>query len=218
MKVIVMGCGRIGSQVSQLLSDQGHEVTVVDHDANSEGRLGPHFKGRIIQGLGFDRNVLVQAGIEQAEGFVSASQSDNANIIAARIARNIFHVPRVVARLYDPRRAEIYQRLGLTTISSTNWGAERIFQVLTHTDVDIWNTFGNGEVTLVQIEIPPQLIGRSVQHLNIPSEVMVVGITRDDRAFIPPSGAEFREGDLVNLVVLSSALERFEILLGMEGR
>jgi len=218
MKVIVMGCGRIGSQVSQLLSDHGNDVTIIDHDSNSEGRLGPRFKGRIIQGLGFDRNVLIQAGIEQAEAFVSASQSDNANIVAARIARNIFHVPRVVARLYDPRRAEIYQRLGLTTISSTNWGAERIFQVLTHMDVDIWNTFGNGEVTLVQIEIPPQLIGRSVQQLNIPSEVMVVGITRNDRAFIPSSGAEFHEGDLINLVVLSSALERFEKLLGMEGR
>jgi trk system potassium uptake protein TrkA len=218
MKVIVMGCGRIGSQVSQLLSDHGNDVTIIDHDSNSEGRLGPKFRGRIIQGLGFDRNVLIQAGIEQAEAFVSASQSDNANIVAARIARNIFHVPRVVARLYDPRRAEIYQRLGLTTISSTNWGAERIFQVLTHTDVDIWNTFGNGEVTLVQIEIPPQLIGRNVHHLNIPSEVMVVGITRNDQAFIPSSGAEFQEGDLVNLVVLSSALERFEKLLGMEGR
>jgi len=218
MKVIVMGCGRIGSQVSQLLSDHGNDVTIIDHDSNSEGRLGPRFRGRIIQGLGFDRSVLIQAGIEQAEAFVSASQSDNANIVAARIARNIFHVPRVVARLYDPRRAEIYQRLGLTTISSTNWGAERIFQVLTHTDVDIWNTFGNGEVTLVQIEIPPQLIGRNVHQLNIPSEVMVVGITRNDQAFIPSSGAEFQEGDLVNLVVLSSALERFEKLLGMEGR
>jgi trk system potassium uptake protein TrkA len=218
MKVIVMGCGRIGSQVSQLLSDQGHEVTIIDHDSNSEGRLGSNFKGSIIKGLGFDRNILIQAGIEQAEAFVAASQSDNANIVAARIARNIFHVPRVVARLYDPRRAEIYQRLGLTTISSTNWGAERIFQVLTHTDIDIWNTFGNGEVTLVQLELPSQLIGRTVQQLNVPGEVMVVAITRNDRAFIPASGAEFHEGDLVNLVVLSSALNRLEVLLGMEGR
>jgi trk system potassium uptake protein TrkA len=218
MKVIVMGCGRIGSQVSQLLSDQGHEVMVIDHDANSEGRLGPHFKGSIIKGLGFDRKILEQAGIEQAEAFVAASQSDNANIVAARIARNIFHVPRVVARLYDPRRAEIYQRLGLTTISSTNWGAERIFQVLTHTDIDVWNSFGNGEVTLVHVELPPQLTGRNVQMINVPGEIMVVSITRNDRAFIPTSGTEFHEGDLVNLVVLSSALNRLEDLFGMEGR
>jgi trk system potassium uptake protein len=218
MKIIVMGCGRIGSQVSQLLSDQGHDVTIIDHDSNSEGRLGQNFKGNIIKGLGFDRQILMQAGIEQAEAFVAASQSDNANIVAARIARTIFHVPRVVARLYDPRRAEIYQRLGLTTISSTNWGAERIFQVLTHTDIDVWNTFGNGEVTLVHIELPAHLNGRSVSQLNVPGEVMVVAITRNDQTFIPPSGTEFHEGDLVNLVVLSSAMNRLEELLGMEGR
>jgi trk system potassium uptake protein TrkA len=193
-------------------------VTIIDHDANSEGRLGPNFKGRIIKGLGFDRNILMQAGIEQAEAFVSASQSDNANIVAARIARNIFHVPRVVARLYDPRRAEIYQRLGLTTISSTNWGAERIFQVLTHMDIDVWNTFGSGEVALVHVDLPPQLAGRNVMQLNVPGEIMVVSITRDDHAFVPSSGTEFHEGDLVHLVVLSSAMDRLEDLLGMEGR
>ena len=218
MKVIVMGCGRIGSQVSQLLSQQGHEVTVIDHDSNSEGRLGPHFKGTIIKGLGFDRNILMQAGIEHAEAFVAASQSDNANIVAARVARNLFHVPRVVARLYDPRRAEIYQRLGLTTISSTNWGAQRIFQLLTHVDIDVWNTFGSGDVALVHVELPPQLTGRSVAQLNVPGEIMVVSITREDHAFVPVSGTEFHEGDLVHLVVLSSAMDRLEDLLGMEGR
>ena len=218
MKVIVMGCGRIGSQVSRLLSEQGHEVTVIDHDSNSDGRLGPAFKGTIIKGLGFDRNVLLQAGIQEAEAFVAASQSDNANIVAARIARNIFHVPRVVARLYDPRRAEIYQRLGLTTISSTNWGAERIFQVLTHVNIDVWNTFGSGEIALVHVELPPQLSGRSIMQLNIPGEIMVVSITRNDHAFIPVSGTEFQEGDMVHLVVLSSAMDRLEELLGMEGR
>jgi trk system potassium uptake protein TrkA len=218
MKVIVMGCGRIGSQVSMLLSEQGHEVTIIDHDANSEGRLAPNFKGRIVKGLGFDRSILLQAGIEQVEAFVAASQSDNANIVSARIARNIFHVPRVVARLYDPRRAEIYQRLGLTTISSTNWGAERIFQVLTHMDIDVWNTFGSGEVALVHVELPPQLTGKNVQQLNVSGEVMVVSITRDDHAFVPASGTEFHEGDLVHLVVLSSSMERLEELLGVEGR
>jgi trk system potassium uptake protein TrkA len=218
MKVIVMGCGRIGSQVSELLSMNGHEVTIIDHDDNSEGRLNPNFKGKIIKGLGFDRQVLTLAGISEAEAFIAASQSDNANIVAARIARNIFHVPRVVARLYDPRRAEIYQRLGLTTISSTNWGAERIFQVLTHSDIDVWNTFGSGEVALVHIELPPQLSGRNVIHLNVPGEIMVLTITRNDHAFVPTTGTEFKEGDLVHLVVISSAMNRLEELLGMEGR
>ncbi len=218
MKVIVMGCGRIGSQVSRLLSEQGHEVTVIDHDSNADGRLGPNFKGTIIKGVGFDRNILLQAGIQNVDAFVAASQSDNANIVAARTARNIFHVPRVVARLYDPRRAEIYQRLGLTTISSTNWGAERIFQVLTHVNIDVWNTFGSGEIALVHVELPSPLSGRNVMQLNVPGETMVVSITRDDHAFIPAQGTEFREGDLVHLVVLSSAMNRLEALLGMEER
>jgi trk system potassium uptake protein len=218
MKVIVMGCGRLGSQVSILLSNQGHEVTVIDHDANAEDRLGQNFKGLVIRGIGFDRNVLAQAGIERADAFVAASMTDNANIVAARIARNIFHVPRVIARLYDPRRAEIYQRLGLTTISSTTWGAERIFQVLTHTDLDVWQTFGRGEISLIHLETPQQLFGRTVAQLNVPGEVMVVSITRNDQAFIPIPGTEFQEGDLVHLVVLSTAMNRLEEMLGLERR
>src|SRR5512142_532709 len=102
MKIIIMGCGRVGSQVSQLLVSQGHDITVIDHDANALARLGTEFQGKIIHGLGFDKNVLLEAGVETAEGFVAASPSDNANIVAARIARYIFRVPRVVARLYDP--------------------------------------------------------------------------------------------------------------------
>jgi trk system potassium uptake protein TrkA len=213
-----MGCGRIGSQVSMLMSGHGHDVTVIDHDNNAAGRLGPTFKGRLVKGLGFDRDVLAEAGIEQADAFVSASSSDNANIVAARIVRNVFHVPRVVARLYDPLRAEIYQRLGLTTISSTNWGAERIVQVLTHTDLDVWITFGHGEVSLVQLEAPQQLVGRKVLQLNVPGEVMVVSITRSDKAFIPSSGAEFQEDDIIHLSVLSSAMDRLEEMLGLERR
>jgi trk system potassium uptake protein TrkA len=188
------------------------------HDANASGRLGPNFKGRIVQGLGFDRQVLITAGIEQADAFAAASSSDNANIVAARIARNIFHVPRVVARLYDPHRAEIYQRLGLTTISSTNWGAERIYQTLSHTDLDVLYTFGRSEVSLVSIEAPAQLIGKTVAQLSVPGEIVVVSITRNDQASIPRAGSEFQEGDLICLSVLSSAMARIEEMLGLERR
>jgi trk system potassium uptake protein TrkA len=218
MKVIIMGCGRIGSQVSELMSVQGHDVTVIDHDSNAVDRLGPNFKGRIVHGLGFDRNVLVEAGIEQADAFVTASSSDNANIVAARIARNIFRVPRVVARLYDPNRAEVYRRLGLTTISSTNWGAERIYQVLSHTDLDVLYTFGRSEVALVVVEVPSQLIGKNVAQLSVAGEIAVVSITRHDQAFIPVYGTEFKEGDLIHLSVLSSAMNRLEEMLGLERR
>jgi trk system potassium uptake protein TrkA len=218
MKVIVMGCGRVGGQVSLLLTDQGHDVTVIDHDSNAVSRLGPDFKGKVVHGIGFDRSVLLEANVETAEAFVAASSSDNANIIAARIARNIFHVPRVVARLYDPLRAEIYQRLGLFTISTTNWGAERIFEVVTHTDLDVAYTFGRGEVSMVVIEAPLQLAGRTVQHLSVVGEIVVVSITRDGQAFIPVLGSEFHEGDRIYLAVLPTAMERLEQMMGLERR
>jgi trk system potassium uptake protein len=218
MKIVVMGCGRVGQQVSQMLSNQRHEVTVIDHDANAIARLGPDFKGKVVRGIGFDRAVLVEANVQSAEAFVAASSSDNANIIAARIARNIFHVPRVVARLYDPHRAEIYKRLGLITISTTTWGAERICEVVTHSDLDVAYTFGRGEVSLVVIEAPPQLAGRSAHHLSIPGEIVVVSITRDGQALIPLPGSEFREGDRIYLAVLPSAMERLEQMVGLEGR
>ena len=217
MKIIVMGCGRVGSQVSLLLVSHGHDVTVINHDANTK-KLGADFKGKIVCGLGFDRNVLLEAGIETAEGFVAASSSDNANIVAARIARNIFHVPRVVARLYDPVRAEIYQRLGLTTISSSSWGAERIVEVVTHADLDVLPVFRDGGATLVRVEVPAHLIGHHVSQMNVPGEVMVTAITRNNQTFIPVSGTEFQDGDVIYLAVLPSAMVRLEELLGSERR
>lgn len=216
MKIIVMGCGRVGSQVSQILVDQGHQVTVIDHDTNAPARLGAQFKGRIIQGLGFDKAVLLEAGVESTEGFVAASSSDNANIVAARIARNIFHVPRVVARLYDPVRAEVYQRLGLTTISSTSWGAERIVEVVTHAELDVMDFFRDGGASLVRVEAPARLAKHQVTQLNIPGEVLVVAITRRDQTFIPVSGTAFEEGDILYLVVIPVAMTRLEELLGIE--
>jgi trk system potassium uptake protein TrkA len=211
-----MGCGRVGSQVSHLLVSHGHEVIVIDHDANALARLGADFRGKVVRGLGFDRNVLIEAGVESAEGFVAASSSDNANIVAARIARNIFRVPRVVARLYDPVRAEVYQRLGLTTISSTAWGAERIVEVVTHSDLDVLNVFSDGGTTMVRVESPARLNGHRVTQMNIPGEVLVTAITRNDHTFIPVSGTEFQEGDVIYLAVIPSAMNRLEELIGLE--
>jgi trk system potassium uptake protein TrkA len=162
MRVIIMGCGRVGVQLAQLLADEGHQVVVIDYDANALKRLGPDFKGQSIVGVGFDKDILIKAGIEHTDAFAAASSSDNANIIAARIAHNIFHVPRVVARLFDPQRAEVYRRLGMLTISSTTWGAERIRELITSAEIDPIHSFGSGEVSLVNIETPLQLVGRMV--------------------------------------------------------
>jgi trk system potassium uptake protein TrkA len=216
MKAIIMGCGRVGEQISRRLDDKGHEVSVIhDNEEEVRERLGPGFGGRIIIGVGFDRDVLVEAGIEEADAFAATSPSDNANIVAAQIARNIYHVPRVVARLYDPRRAEIHRRLGLVTVSTTTWGAERVYQLITHRELDAEMTFGHGEVSLIPVEAPPRLVGRMVNHVAVPGEISVVAITRDGAARIPTLGSEFHSGDLIHFAVQARALSRFETLLGL---
>jgi trk system potassium uptake protein TrkA len=215
MRVIIMGCGRVGEQVARVLAGEGHTVAVIDPVPEALARLGPDFRGKAVRGLGFNRKVLLEAGIEQADAFAATSSSDNANIVAARLARTVFRVPKVVARLYDPRRAEIYRRLGLITISSTTWGARRIHELLTHAELDPVMAFGNGEVALIEIEVPPRLVGRAVNQLTVPGEVAVVTITRQGHALLPALGAEFRAGDVVHLAVLSAAMERVEDLLGL---
>lgn len=215
MKIIIMGCGRVGEQAARLLDNEGHQVTVIDQDADALERLGEDFKGNRVNGVGFDRQVLIQAGIEHTDAFAATSASDNANIVAARIAHNVFHVPHVVARLYDPRRAEIYRRLGLMTISSTTWGAERIYELIVHAELDPVFSFGSGEVSLVAVEVPPRLVGRQVRDLTVPGEVMVVNITRQGKAFIPLFGTEFHQNDLLHLAVSSGAMNRVKSLLGL---
>jgi len=216
MKIIIMGCGRVGEQLARLMVDEGHQVVVIDQDPAALARLGPNFKGQRVRGIGFDRQVLERACIQKAEAFAATSSSDNANIISARIARNIFHVPRVVARLYDPHRAEIYRRLGLLTISSTTWGAGRIRELLTFAELDPVITLGSGEVNMLSIESPSHWVGRRVKDLQVPSEISVAAITRKGQAFIPTTGSELLTGDIVHLIILTSALERVHTFLGLE--
>ncbi len=215
MRVIIMGCGRVGEQLARLMSEDGHDVAVIDYDATALARLGPDFKGRRVKGIGFDRDVLLRAGIEEADGFAAMSSSDNVNVVAARIARMIFHVPRVVARLFEPERAEVYRRLGLVTISSTTWGAERTRELLTHAELDAVRSFGAGEVQLLEVEVPPRLVGHSVRDLSVPGEVTVITITREGRALLPLLGTAFRPGDVIHLAVLSNAMDRVARLLDL---
>jgi trk system potassium uptake protein len=215
MRVIIMGCGRVGEQLAMLMSEEGHDVAVIDYDASALARLGPDFKGRRVRGVGFDREVLLRAGIEEADGFAAMSSSDNANVVAARIARTIFHVPRVVARLFEPERAEIYKRLGLVTISSTTWGAERTRELLTHAELDAVRSFGTGEVQLLEIEVPARLVGHTVRDLSVPGEMTVIALTRGGKALVPVSGTTFRTGDVIHMVVSSDAMARVERLLGI---
>ncbi len=214
MNVVIMGCGRIGEQLTLLMLDQGHHVVVIDQDAAALARLPTQPRCRAVRGVGFDREVLLKAGIEEAETFAATSRSDNANIVAARIAHNVFRVPRVVARLQDPHKVEVYQRLGLVTISPAHWGAQRISELLTHADLAPVMTFGNGQVTLTAVELPVAFAGRLVRDLTVPGEVSVVAITRGEGALMPTTGTELRAGDVLHLAVVATAMGRVEALLG----
>ncbi len=214
MKVIIVGCGRVGAQLASLLSLEGHDVAIVDREAKAFERLPANFRGRRVTGVGFDREVLRQAGIEHADAFVSVTSGDNTNIVAALMARREFHIPKVVTRVFDPQRAEIYRRFGIPTISPTTWAANEIKDLLVHADLSSRLTLGSGEVQIIQIDLPPMLVGHAVNELATPGEISVITIVRQGKGLIPFPGATFQEGDYVYLAVLGSAMGKLKKLIG----
>ena len=215
MKIVIIGCGRVGAGLAQSLSLQGHSVTVVDPEPSAFERLGPAFKGEKVVGLAFDRATLLHAGVERADGLAAVTSSDEANVVTARVARQMFHVPRVVAQLYDPRKAEIYRRLGLQTIAPTTWGISRIAELLCYSGLDAITSLGSGDVDIVDAEAPPALHGRSVNEVTVLGEIQVAAITRRGRTFLPALGTLFEESDLVHFVVSSASSDRLREILGM---
>lgn len=216
MYIVIMGCGRVGSRLAKVLTLEGHEVAVIDKDPTAFKRLGEAFKGKAIEGVGFDRDVLEKAGIEQADAFIAVTNGDNHNIVGALVAKNKFRVPKVVARIYDPAREKLYQHLGIQTISSTAWAANKIKNLICHVELIRHFSFGNGEVEVVEGEISPQLAGRSINDLNIPGEIAVIAIVRFGRAFIPTSGVTFQEKDGIQVAVESSSLPKLKKMLHLE--
>lgn len=209
MRIIIAGCGRVGSELANILSMEGHEVSIIDADPNNFKRLTKGFKGLTVEGLCFDLDVLKSAGIERADAFAAVTPSENSNLVSVVVAKEVFRVPKVVARIYDPRGAEIYRREGIPTISDTIWGANTLKGILCTPGVSTITSLGNGEVVILQIEIPSRLIGRTVANLTMPAESMVVGIIREGRAFLPTMGSQFREYDIAMVSVVSSAISRF---------
>jgi len=213
MRFVIVGCGRVGAQLASRLSVQGHQVAIVDRDPAAFRRLSPTFKGQKVEGVGFDRDVLLAAGIERADGFASVTNGDNTNVVSARIARQIFRVPKVVARIYDPRRADIYRRFGLQTISPTEWAATRIAELLCHPGLSVVQTLGNGEVNVVEVEVGAHLAGHKVNELVMPGESMVVALVRDGRATVPSLATTLQMGDTLQISVQSTAMGRLAEML-----
>ena len=205
MNVLIVGCGREGSELARSMAAQGHAVTVLDADVARFDQLGPGFPGRTVQGFSIDRGALERADIAHAEAFVATTQSDNENLVAAKVARDVYHVPRVVARVYNPGRREVYERLGLAAITSTSWGARRIEQLILHPGVIDMEQIGRGEVRLLNVHVPEAWVGEPVTAI-LSGRSVVCAVERDGHAFVPAPDERFLPGDVAYLTIPASLL------------
>ncbi|MDX6285307.1 MAG: trk/ktr system potassium uptake protein [Frankiales bacterium] len=199
MHVVIMGCGRVGSSLAHILEAQGHTVAVIDRNPEAFRRLGPDFEGRRITGFGFDRDTLHEAGIEKAGAFAAVSNGDNSNIIAARVARETFGIESVVARIYDPGRAEVYQRLGIPTVATVRWTADQILRrLLPHGAEPEWRD-PTGAVVLAEVHVGERWLGQAVTTLEATTGARVAFLTRLGEALVTDGKTVIQEGDLVHV-------------------
>lgn len=212
-----MGCGRVGMLLTQELAKAGHEVAVIDKNPAAFDRLPPGFEAKQVVGLGFDRDVLEEAGIKESDAFLAVSSGDNSNIVSARVAREHYHIPQVIARIYDPRRADIYERLNIPTVSSTRWAVKQMILMLSHPREEIKETLAAGDLFRMRIKVPPHLVGAKVSALTVDGKILVAGVDRGGSGFIPVASSTFQEGDFASLIVQKDSLELLDELLAPVG-
>ena len=212
MHIVIMGCGRVGSTIAHILEEQGHSVAVIDRDPEAFRKLSSGFKGTRITGIGYDREVLAQAGIEHADGFAAISSEDNSNVIAARVARESFEVQRVVARIYDPRRADVYQRLGIPTVATVRWTADQMLRRLLPEGAEpLWRD-PTGAVVLAEVACVADWLGEKVSALEDMAQTRIAFISRMGQAMIPTQGTVLQEGDVLHVVAEEGDLKRIAAL------
>ena len=207
MHVVIAGCGRVGSDLTVSLTRQGHTVSVIDKNPHAFERLPPGFEGQTLVGIVFDRDILEAAGIREAGAFVAVTNGDNSNIVSARVAREYYGIEKVVARIYDPRRAEIYRRLGIPTVATVQWASAEIYDQLFHGIEHQELAMGDGDMVMLRLEVPEVLAGRPVSELSEPGDALVVAIDRMGKASIPPEDATFQEGDVAHVIVRREAID-----------
>lgn len=215
MKIIIVGCGRMGSELARILSDKGNDVVIISADEKAFELLWPGFTGKKVVGMGFDKDVLEEAGIETADSVVACTNSDESNALIARLSWQKYQVPRAIARLYDSRKASLYDTLGIQTISTTAWGIRRVTELLSYKQLDSVLQLGSGEVEIVKISVPPLLVGRPVSYFNRPGEIQVVAIRQGNKRRIPTDGAVMQSDDALYVAVENSALDTLKSLLSM---
>ncbi|WP_078861926.1 potassium channel family protein [Streptomyces sp. NRRL F-5123] len=210
MHVVIMGCGRVGSTLAHSLEQQGHTVAVIDQDPTAFRRLGSGFGGRRVTGVGFDQDTLRESGIEEAGAFAAVSSGDNSNIIAARVAREMFGIENVVARIYDPRRAEVYQRLGIPTVATVRWTADQMLRRLLPSGAEpLWRD-PSGGVQLAEVHTSPAWIGHKISQLQEETGARVAFITRLGEAMLPGAQTVLQEGDLVHVMLRTDEVAAVE--------
>jgi trk system potassium uptake protein TrkA len=205
--IVIMGCGRVGSTLAHSLEARGHSVAVIDMDADAFRRLGTDFTGLTVTGAGFDREVLIAAGIERADAFAAVSSGDNSNIISARLARETFGVGRVVARIYDPKRAEVYERLGIPTVATVRWTADRIVRHLVPEGKhEVWRD-PTSTVSIVEIPVHPGWVSRPLHVLEEATGARVAYIMRFGIGTLPTASTVLQDGDQVFMLVTDDMVE-----------
>ncbi len=210
---MIMGCGRVGSTLAHILEDNGHSVAIIDRDPQAFRRLRAGFRGRRVTGVGFDRGVLTDAGIESAAAYVAVSSGDNSNIISARVARETFGVDNVVARIYDPRRAEVYQRLGIPTVATVRWTADQILRrILPEGAEPLWRD-PTGTVILAEATVNPAWIGTRVVDLEARTRVRVAFINRMGEALVITGSTMVQEDDVLHVIAAESDMDRINKVL-----
>jgi len=205
-----MGCGRVGSSLATELEAAGHSVAIIDQSREAFRRLGPDFKGRTVSGVGFDRDTLLEAGIETADAFAAVSNGDNSNILAARVARETYGVANVVARIYDPGRAEIYQRLGIPTVATVIWATDQILRRLVPEGSKSEWRDASGAIQLCEMHPHKGWFGMAITDLEDATGARVAFITRLGEGLIPDSHTVLQEGDLLHVTVRDNEISKAE--------
>jgi trk system potassium uptake protein TrkA len=197
-----MGCGRVGVSLAHTLEDSGHSVAIIDQDDRAFRRLRRTFGGRKVTGIGFDRDTMRQAGIEEAYAFAAVSSGDNSNILATRVARETFHVPHVVARIYDPGRAEIYQRLGIPTVAAVRWSADQVLRRILP-EAGIAGDFrdASGRLVLTEVGLDAGWLGEPITAIEKAAPVRVAYLTRFGEGVVPAPSTSYQEGDTVHVMM-----------------
>jgi trk system potassium uptake protein len=211
--VIVVGCGRVGSELAISLEKAGHTVAVIDKDRDAFRNLPEWFTGKVVLGFGFDREHLELAGIEDAGALAAVTSGDNSNVVTARIARETYEIPNVVARIYDPRRALIYQRLGIQTVATVAWTTDQVLRKLfPEQSVSEW-TDATGSIRLIERALPPVWAGRKLVELEERDRVRLVALSRAGQARLCGPDLLGQEGDVLHLAVRSDAVDELEAKL-----